>query len=806
MAIYKVQGPNGEIITIEGPDGADPNDVIAQAQSLYKPKERTTTDYAKDFGKATASLADTGINAVTGMLDYAAYPLARAFGRTPEQATQETSSPKDVIGRAFGITQDPAYQSETSRRMMAGLGEGVEKYAVKPLTSATGLPEQDVSSMVNTAMLGAGVKAQPYINRAGQSVAQGIYNAEPYVTGAAKTAVTAPYQFGKGVIEGLVNKEYNPATSAMVPLRDTYTPPAAAQRFMGQLPGVPEQSLAQLQSQARPTSELVGGTAGRVAQAISPKTLAGETLVPLQGQGMQAFGERVGRGVRTNPLQAMGEVGLTALTGIPFKTLAQGVGELGARYLGAKTGFMPGFSEKVGQAQKTAAQQQAFTPPPSSGGYTPPPGGYGGPPPPPGGGNRPISPSQIPPVTPAEISKQAALQRVQGQMSQQQGLTNPVSADFMSTVRETRPQYQTPQQMAIQKTQEIVAQQAPVQQAPVQQAPVQQAPVQQAPVQQAPVQQAPVATTPVVRTAPAPVEDILGKTRQITKEESKANAKQVRANKKAKAEGKTVTKEPIHPEVERITKEAEPLTQDYIKSLDLDNKTLVEKDAIKQSLITEESKLKSAISNNRITKALNNDEVEALMKRFHAVSKARDVIQNEQVRINSLKERVKKLTEMVEYNKNRPKGRVARELGSGRTAEADLPIYQKQLDDILAKQPKTLEEKVDVVKSQGEARRNQARGKPDVSEMKIGKEELPTGIKSLSKETTGEIYPSKDAYDKAMTFKILQEDVPRASYIEGDKLITVFPQNIPKEIIRSTGISPTATIIRDAKTGKVIKD
>jgi len=39
MAIYKVQGPNGEIITIEGPDGANPNDVIAQAQSLYKPKE-----------------------------------------------------------------------------------------------------------------------------------------------------------------------------------------------------------------------------------------------------------------------------------------------------------------------------------------------------------------------------------------------------------------------------------------------------------------------------------------------------------------------------------------------------------------------------------------------------------------------------------------------------------------------------------------------------------------------------------------------------------------------------------------------
>jgi hypothetical protein len=427
-----------------------------------EPEPKSITDNIKDFGKATASLADTGINAVTGMLDYAAYPLARAFGRSPEQATQETTSPKDVIGRGLGITQDPAYENELSRRMMAGVGQGIENYAVKPLSSATGLPQQDVSNMVGSAMLGAGVKAQPYINRAGQAVAQGMYAAEPYITGALKAPIKAPVQFGKGLVEGLVNKEFNPATSAMVPLRDTYTPPAAAERFMGQLPGVPQQSLSQLQNQARPTSELVGGTAGRVAQAMSPKTLAGETLVPLRGQGMQAFGERVGRGVRTDTLQAMGEAGLIALTGIPFKTLAQGVGELGARYLGAKTGFMPGFSQQVGQAQKTAAQQQAFTPPPSSNGFTPPPGGYGGPPPPPGGGNGPISPSQIPPVTPAEISKQAALQRVQGQMSQQQGLTNPVSADFMSTVRETRPQYQTPQQMAIQKTQEIVSQKAPV--------------------------------------------------------------------------------------------------------------------------------------------------------------------------------------------------------------------------------------------------------------------------------------------------------------------------------------------------------
>lgn len=442
MAIYKVQGPNGEIITIEGPDGANPDDVIAQAQSLYRPRQKTTTDYVKDFGKATASMADTGLNMVTGALDYAAYPLARAFGRTPEQATAETSSPKDVIGSAFGITQDPAYRGEASRRAMTAVGEGVQAVA-RPISTATGLPGSDVENMLGSGMLLAGARAQPYINRAGQSVAKKIYDAEPYITGALKAPIKAPVQFARGAVEGLVNKQYNPATSAMAALQDTYIPPAAAQRFMGEIPGVPPQSISQLQSQARPTSELVGNRMGRVAQAISPKTLTGETLVPLQGQGMQAFGERVGRGVRTNPLQAMGEVGLTALTGIPFKTLGQGIGELGARYLGNKTGFVPGFQNRMTAAQQQAAQQQAFTPPPGGGGFTAPPGGYGRPPPPPGAGNGPIAPGQIPPVTPAEAAKQAALSRVQQQMSQTTGMTNPVNAEYLAAARRYQPASQT---------------------------------------------------------------------------------------------------------------------------------------------------------------------------------------------------------------------------------------------------------------------------------------------------------------------------------------------------------------------------
>jgi len=132
--------------------------------------------------------------------------------------------------------------------------------------------------------------------------------------------------------------------------------------------------------------------------------------------------------------------------------------------------------------------------------------------------------------------------------------------------------------------------------------------------------------------------------------------------------------------------------------------------------------------------------------------------------------------------------------------------YSNQLNE-MGKQASILAKELELAKKAEKSQARQAKkAPPNVSQMIVPKEQLPSGISLLSKGTTGEIYTSKDAYDKAMIFKTLQEDVPRASYIEGDKLITVFPLNIPKDLIRNAGISPMGTIIRDAKTGKVIKD
>jgi hypothetical protein len=756
MAIYKVQGPNGEIITIEGPDGADPNDVIAQAQSLYKPKEKKATDYAKDFGKATASLADTGINAITGMLDYGAYNLARAAGLSPEKATQETTSPKDVIGRALGITEDPAYQSELSRRITGGIGEGVEKYAVKPLASATGLPEQDVSSMLGSAGIAAGVKTQPYVNRVGQKVAQGMYAAEPYIAGAAKSAVNAVPQFGKGLVEGLINKEYNPATSAMIPLRETYTPTPAAQRFMGQLPGVPEQTLSQLESQARPTSELVGGRVGQALQAISPKTLAGETLVPLQGQGFQAFGERVGRGVRTNPLQAMGEVGLTALTGIPFKTLGQGVGELGARYLGAKTGFMPGFSEKVGQAQGRAGIQGQMPQTPLL-------------------TNNPSAPGPVNPSTMYVAPEGVAGTNI-----------NQVSQAGAMAKYPPQPVQQTPQQMAIQKTQEIVNKQAlavdPAMLAKQQamQEQIRQRALQQ---QQQSWQQRAGVTLP---TNEAPVTPV-----------TPTSLEQQRANLQANPpEAPVITPEDIAQQQSMAKASQASTTSDIIKqhingnnvgptvSIDTSknayngsNSTQGKAKQLEKAGV-DSLPVISGMSDAQIIDALHTEIFGKSTRNTPSIEK----IEKEQKTSNQIRDEIAKLDGESDrlYNESvHEKGAFTRqELKSKRDRIAEIyPEIQK------------LEKELEIAeKAEKKARRNQSRGKPNVLEMKIGETGSKDFMTPKVDDTGTNIYGSKDnpltpdQYEKVKGWKILQgNDDPHIIYSKDKNGVLKTEKIVPDE-------------------------
>jgi hypothetical protein len=342
---------NGATHTYNGvPDSATPESVLERARrdfgdrsvtNIDGGREKSGKDYVLDVGKGLTSLADTAINAVTGTLDFAAYPLARAFGRTPEQAQAETTSPKDVLGTALGITQDPAYQGEASRRAMTAIGQGVEQYAVKPLAQMSGLPEQDVGSMLGSATIGAG----PGIARGAQATAQG---AQAVGRGAAQVA-RAPVDFGKGFYEGVMNPEPTP-NSAMVPLQKQAYPAQAGRDFMSGRMTLPE-----LEASRVPSASLFSGGLDQAALKALPKNAERQPMVPLAGRGMEAIGENLGRGYRTQPLQAAADAGLMSLGVPPIGPAARAVQGLASLRASKAADFTPGFTQQLGAAQSQAA-------------------------------------------------------------------------------------------------------------------------------------------------------------------------------------------------------------------------------------------------------------------------------------------------------------------------------------------------------------------------------------------------------------------------------------------------------------------
>ena len=331
MAKYTVQAPDGSVITIEGPDGASQNEIIQQAQSLYnKPQpgqDKSAKDYVKDFAKASASLADMGINAVTGTLDWAAYPLARASGLSPEQATKETTSPKDYLGRAFGITQDPAYQNEASRQILGYVGENMERSVAEPISQVTGLPQQDVSNMLGSATMmvpGAARAAKPAMQATGTAIADIARGAIGRGTG----YIAEP---------GAVPKGYQ-VPSSRIPLSNEFTKPEDWAKFQrGELPygEFPPTT---------PIQELPSNKLEKAALALS----GGE--IPAAGQGFKAFGERLGETYR-NPITAAADIGSMFLTGgVPVITAGRtglAAAQAAADALLARKGFDPALPSQM---------------------------------------------------------------------------------------------------------------------------------------------------------------------------------------------------------------------------------------------------------------------------------------------------------------------------------------------------------------------------------------------------------------------------------------------------------------------------
>ena len=343
MPVYEYQGQNYDIAT---DDPAEAKQKILNHLGTT-PADTDRSTALQKFGQATASLADTGLNAITGGLDYGAYNLARAAGLSPEQATAQTTSPKDVIGRAFGVQNTPGYQAELSRRIMSGVGSATNAVA-QPIASATGLPTEDVNSMLQSGMMAA----SPYVPRVTSAVGQGVKTA---AQGAGNLVKGVAYDLPRGALRGMAYPEGTGANTALVPIKPTYYEHGAVNQFMKDQMPVNELEQHQLSSadlyQNKPVSNWAYG--------MAPENAAGEKLVPAAGKFFEGVGENIGSGIRKNPLQ--GAVDLAGLyTGAgPVGSMIKSVPAMASGLLQKATNFEPGFAAKLKSAQNAQMQQTA---------------------------------------------------------------------------------------------------------------------------------------------------------------------------------------------------------------------------------------------------------------------------------------------------------------------------------------------------------------------------------------------------------------------------------------------------------------
>lgn len=231
-------------------------------------------EFFRGQGRAAASLADTGINALTGTLDVLAYPVARAyygFQMSPEAAAEkakaETTSPKNVVGRAFGVSETPEYKGEASQQIMNFVGANMDKGA-DWIAQQTGLPKADVESYMNTAMLAtpSAVKA------AGQTkLGQMVKTEAGYAGQAVKQGVQAvtPEVVQRGVVR---------AAEAVAPGTTTAKTPGAVPPVAGQ------------PAQAAPYAQPGGGRASVGAAATPDATIIKQALQTATPEFQQLYG------------------------------------------------------------------------------------------------------------------------------------------------------------------------------------------------------------------------------------------------------------------------------------------------------------------------------------------------------------------------------------------------------------------------------------------------------------------------------------------------------------------------------------
>jgi hypothetical protein len=294
-------------------------------------------------GEKLLGAGETALTAVTG----AVAPFIGVGAGMAENIAQGTSNRVDTPANAARFTYAP--RTQAGQEMVEGLGRALDVAKIPAYVPGSGQLARGIQAGAPVATATAVEAVRPVVN-AGRAVG-----------GAVADTAAFPVRAAKGAF---MNEPYT-ASSAMVPLKETYYPQSVVDRFMkGQA------TLEEVQQAVRPTAELRSSPVFRMAEKIANKNTQGESLVPLPGRTSEAFGERLMQGYTKNPLTFAADVGLPILGAPPISPIVRGAQLAADKYIGNRTGFAPGFIEKL-EAEK--AIQQLRSQPPTLGGRPIPP-------------------------------------------------------------------------------------------------------------------------------------------------------------------------------------------------------------------------------------------------------------------------------------------------------------------------------------------------------------------------------------------------------------------------------------------------
>lgn len=127
----------------------------------FAERSKKASETAKPIVAGVASLADTAAGIVPGTVATVTYPVARAFGQSPEQATKTAQTVSEPLtqpfGKALGVTEAPEYKGEFSRKAMETVAQYVGESA-EAISKKTGIPKEDVENMLGSISTAVGAK------------------------------------------------------------------------------------------------------------------------------------------------------------------------------------------------------------------------------------------------------------------------------------------------------------------------------------------------------------------------------------------------------------------------------------------------------------------------------------------------------------------------------------------------------------------------------------------------------------------------------------------------------------------------